>query len=304
MTNETAPLSRTGIITGQRPGRATAADSDDISVQSVGTSFRILDELAAAGRPLRLTEIANALHETKAKVHRHLTTLRQLGVIEQDGGTERYRLGWKLIQLGESVAEQFNLREIAAPYLTAIRDETRETALLAVPVGWETQVISVADNIYARVFISIKPGNRPLPHAAAQGRVVLAFSAPDVVDRALSRELVRLTPHTITDKVLLRERLAAIRERLWDTADSEIIEGVNTLSVPILRDGNEIAGVFSIVGLSGNIPGDPDPHQLEVLHRQARLLSESLNGMAYGKSSPPDDEPVRRRGRPRGSTPA
>jgi DNA-binding IclR family transcriptional regulator len=304
MTNETAPPSRTGIITGQRHERATATDNDDISVQSVGTSFRILDELAAAGRPLRLTEIANALHETKAKIHRHLTTLRQLGVIEQDGGTERYRLGWKLIQLGESVAEQFNLREIAAPYLTAIRDETRETALLAVPVGWETQVISVADNIYARVFISIKPGNRPLPHAAAQGRVVLAFSAPDVVDRALSRELVRLTPHTITDKVLLRERFAAIRERLWDTADSEIIEGVNTLSVPILRDGNEIAGVFSIVGLSGNIPGDPDPHQLEVLHRQARLLSESLNGMTYGKSAPPDDEPVRRRGRPRGSPPA
>jgi DNA-binding IclR family transcriptional regulator len=304
MTNDTEPPNRIGIITAQRNHpRLTTTDADEVSVQSVATSFRILDELAAAGRPMRLTEIANALQETKAKVHRHLTTLRQLGAIEQDGGTERYRLGWKLMQLGESVAEQYNLREIAAPHLSAIRDETRETALLAVPVGWETQVISVADNIYARVFISIKPGNRPLPHAAAQGRVVLAFSAPDIVDRALSRELVRLTPHTLTDKVLLRERFAAIRGRLWDTADSEIIEGVNTLSVPILRDGNEIAGVFSIVGLSPNIPGDPDPRQLEVLHRHARLLSESLNGMAYGKASVPlDEEPVRRRGRPRASS--
>lgn len=303
MTNQGVPPAQTGIITGQRTVvRSKTAETDDVSVQSVATSFRILDELAAAGRPLRLTEIANALGETKAKVHRHLTTLRQLGAIEQDGGTERYRLGWKLVQLGESVAEQFNLREIAAPYLTAIRDETRETALLAVPIGWETQVISVADNIYARVFISIKPGNRPLPHAAAQGRVVLAFSAPEVVDRALSRELVRLTPHTITDKVALRERFAAIRERMWDTADGEIIEGVNTLSVPILRDENELAGVFSIVGLSSNIPADPDPHQLEVLHRQARLLSESLNGMAYARAaSQPEEEPVRRRGRPRGS---
>ncbi|NVO13377.1 MAG: IclR family transcriptional regulator [Rhodoplanes sp.] len=302
MTNETAPPSQTGIVTGQRRERATATDNDDVAVQSVGTSFRILDELAAAGRPLRLTEIANALHETKAKVHRHLTTLRQIGAVEQDGGTERYRLGWKLVQLGESVAEQFNLREIAAPYLTAIRDETRETALLAVPVGWETQVISVADNIYARVFISIKPGNRPLPHAAAQGRVVLAFSSPDVVERALVRDLFRLTPHTIVDRAVLRERFAAIRERLWDTADCEIIEGVNTLAVPILRDGNELAGVFSIVGLSSKIPGVPDPHQLEVLHRHARLLSESLNGMAYRKLLPgADNEPQRRRGRPRES---
>jgi DNA-binding IclR family transcriptional regulator len=279
----------------------TSGEGDDVSVQSVATSFRILDELSAAGRPLRLTEIANALGETKAKVHRHLTTLRQLGAIEQDGGTERYRLGWKLVQLGEAVAEQFNLREIAAPHLTAIRDETRETSLLAVPIGWETQVVSVAENIYARVFISIKPGNRPVPHAAAQGRVVLAFSSPDLVERALARDLHRPTRHTIVDRDALRQRLVAIRERLWDTADSEIIEGVNTLSVPILRDGDEIAGVFSIVGLSGNVPAEPDPHQLAVLHRHARALSESLKGTAYDRFAVTDPAPetARRRGRPR-----
>ncbi|MBK5958469.1 hypothetical protein CCR97_09655 [Rhodoplanes elegans] len=301
MTDDTvSPKRAASAGQGRTASPAGSVDTDDVAVQSVATTFRILDELAAAGRPLRLTEIATALDETKAKVHRHLATLRQLGVIEQDGGTERYRLGWKLVQLGESVAEQFNLREIAAPHLTAIRDETRETALLAVPIGWETQVVSVADNIHARVFISIKPGNRPLPHAAAQGRVVLAFSPPEMVDRALSRELVRLTPYTLTDKVLLRERLALVRERMWDTADSEIIEGVNTLSVPILREGDEIAGVFSIVGLSRNVPSEADPHQLEVLHRHARLLSESLSGTAYQARGPRlDDPPSRRRGRPR-----
>lgn len=276
------------------------AEGNEVSVHSVATSFRILDELSAAGRPLRLTEIANLLGETKAKIHRHLTTLRQLGAVEQDGGTERYRLGWKLVELGEAVAEQFNLRELAAPHLTAIRDETRETALLAVPIGWETQVVSVAENIYARVYISIRPGNRPVPHAAAQGRVVLAFSTQDLVDRALSRDLAALTPKTIVDRNALRDRFELIRERLWDTADSEIIEGVNTLSVPILRDGSQLAGVFSIVGLTSSIPSVPDPRQLEVLHRHARILSESFKGTAYDKlprTAAP--EAPRRRGRPR-----
>ena len=60
------------------------AEGNEVSVHSVATSFRILDELSAAGRPLRLTEIANLLGETKAKIHRHLTTLRQLGAVEQD----------------------------------------------------------------------------------------------------------------------------------------------------------------------------------------------------------------------------
>lgn len=278
-----------------------AESVDEPAVQTVATSFQILDELALAGRPLRLTEIANAVSETKAKVHRHLTTLRQIGAVEQDQRSERYRLGWKLFQLGEAVSEQFNLREIAAPFLTAIRDETRETALLAVPVAGEAQVISVAENIYSKVFVSIKVGNRPDPLASAQGRMVLAFAQPEIRARALARSPRSLTPRTIVDRDVLRARLDLIRQRMWETADSEIIEGINVLSVPILRDEDELAGVFSIVGLSRNVPAEPDPAQLAVLHRHARLLSEQLHGSAYIKL--PRDEaeaaPVKRRGRPR-----
>lgn len=282
--------------------REGASVGEELMVQSVAASFRILEELGTARRPLRLTEIANAVGETKAKVHRHLTTLRRLGVIEQDTGTERYRLGWKLFQLGESAAEQFNLREIAAPFLTAIRDETQETALLAVPIAGATQVISVADNIYSNVFISIKPGNRPDPLASAQGRVVLAFASPEVQARMLMRAPKQVTPATITNREVLKARLAAIRERLWETADNEIIMGCNTLSVPIVRDGCELAGIFSIVGLSSTVPAEPDPHQLEVLQRHGRLLSEQLNGTVYGTpaTSGPAVDVARRRGRPRG----
>jgi IclR family KDG regulon transcriptional repressor len=298
------PATHTTLMTSKLPVSVAPTnggndEQDDVPVQSVAVSFRVLDELATARRPLRLTEIANAMGETKAKVHRHLTSLRQLGIIEQDNVTDLYRLGWKLFQLGESAAEQFDLKELAAPLLTAIRDETRQTALLAVPVGGgEIQVISVADNIYSRVFISIKPGNRPLPHAAAQGRVALAFASPEVQARVLGRTLQKVTPHSVTDPEQLKRRLATVRERFWDTADGEIIVGVNTLSVPILRNGNMLAGTFSIIGMSQDVPDPPDSHQLMVLHKYANQLSESLNGTAYREFNDVTASPPRRRGRP------
>ena len=274
-------------------------EPDDVPVQSVGVSFRVLDELASAQRPLRLTEIANAMGETKAKVHRHLTSLRQLGVIEQDSTTDRYRLGWKLFQLGEAAAAQFDLKALAAPLLTAIRDETRQTALLAVPVGGaEMQVISVVENIYASVFLSIKPGNRPLPHCSAQGRVALAFATPEARARVLARPLKQVTPRSLTDPALLTARLGLVRERFWDSADGELILGVNALSVPILRDGDMLAGVFSIVGMTQDIPDTPDPQQLAVLHKYAAQLSESLNGTAYRQLNGSVASPLRKRGRP------
>jgi DNA-binding IclR family transcriptional regulator len=276
-------------------------EPDDVSVQSVGVSFRLLDEMAAARRPLRLTEIANAMGEPKAKVHRHLTSLRQLGIVEQDSTTELYRLGWKLFQLGEAAAEQFDLKELAAPFLTAIRDETRQTALLAAAVGGgEAQVISVADNIFSQVFISIKPGNRPQPHCSAQGRVILAFSATEVRAKVLSRKLEKITPVSMVDPEQLEERLILVRERGWDTADGELIPGINALSVPILRGGGTLAGVFSIVGLSREVPDPPDPRQLAILQKYAGQLSESLNGTAFRQSDSAEQTPKRRRGRPAG----
>ncbi len=243
-------LGQTGQDADEELASVADMDGDKTLVHSVIASFQILDQLASAGRPLRLTEIAKGVGETKAKVHRHLNTLRRLGVIEQDVGTERYRLGWKLFLLGESAVEHFNLREIAAPFLTAIRDETRETAVLGVPLGSEVQVISVAENSFSKVFVSVKPGNRPITCASAQGRLLLAFAAPEIVDRVLSKPIAQYTPQTLTDRTALKLRLAKIRERLWETSDSEMLEGISALSVPILRDGDQLAGMFSIVGMS------------------------------------------------------
>jgi DNA-binding IclR family transcriptional regulator len=44
----------------------------------------IIDALAAAPQPMRLTALANQLGETKAKIHRHLTMLKYLGLVDHD----------------------------------------------------------------------------------------------------------------------------------------------------------------------------------------------------------------------------
>ncbi|MDG1995236.1 MAG: helix-turn-helix domain-containing protein, partial [Emcibacteraceae bacterium] len=69
-------------------------------VRSIAVAFKLLDTMVRAGEPMRITEIARQLNESKAKVHRHLSTLRSLGVVEQEKTSEKYRLGWKLFQLG------------------------------------------------------------------------------------------------------------------------------------------------------------------------------------------------------------
>src|SRR5436309_241197 len=96
------------------------------SVEAVKVTVRILDALALTQRAMGVTELADALQETKPRIHRHLSTLREMGLVEQDQSTERYHLGWRVFQLGEAAGAQFDLRSRAAPYLLQVRDELKE----------------------------------------------------------------------------------------------------------------------------------------------------------------------------------
>lgn len=251
------------------------------SVESVKVAMRMLNEMALARRAMRITELADLMGETKPRIHRHLSTLKEMGMIEQEYATERYQLGWRLFQLGEAAGAQFDLRYRAEPYLVKLRDELKQTSVLAIPINDQPMVISTSDNIFARICISVKPGNRPLPHCSAFGRVMLAYSSKKTQDTLLSKPLIAETDQSLTDRQALLERLTLIRERLYDFAAEEMMVGINTVVVPIFRDDNVLAGAIGIVGSIQEIPNPPLPMQIELLQKFAQELSVQLKSNAY-----------------------
>lgn len=50
--------------------------------------MRLLDEMAWARRAMRITELADLMGETKPRIQRHLATLKQMGMVEQEHATE------------------------------------------------------------------------------------------------------------------------------------------------------------------------------------------------------------------------
>lgn len=263
--------------------KASATQRMPNSVEAIKVAIRILDEMALARRAMRITELAEALGETKPRIHRHLATLKEMGVVEQEQSTERYRLGWRLFQLGEAAGAQFDLRYRAEPYLIKLRDELKQTAVLAIPINGQPVVIATSENIYARICVSVKPGNRPLPHGSAFGRLVLAFSSEEIKQKLLSDKLIGETENAMTDKQQVLDRLPLIRSRFYEYADSEVMVGINTVVVPIFRDNDVLAGTIGIVGSVQDIPNPPHPHQIELLQKYCHELSVQLNSNAYQK---------------------
>lgn len=249
-------------------------------IQSVVMTGQIIEALAAAGEPMRLTALANQLGEPKAKMHRHLSTLKHLGFVDQDPKTETYRLGLKLVHIGQAATDQFDLRRLSEPYMTRLRDLTQQTIVLSTPANGDAIIGAVVDSP-SMVSISVRLGYRLPAHASAQGRLTLAFSPAAMQQRVLSRKLQSFTPRTLTDPAKLRARLAQVRTQLYDVAMDETLLGISAVAAPILNYDNEIVGAIAIVGTTQYVREPVDPEQLKLLRACTKAISLKLNSTAY-----------------------
>jgi IclR family acetate operon transcriptional repressor len=249
-------------------------------IQSVVMTGQIIEALAAAGQPMRLTALANSLGEPKARMHRHLSTLKHLGFVEQDAQTECYKLGLKLAQVGQAAMEQFDMRRLVEPFALRLRDLTGLTTVLSIPAGGDA-IVSAAWEFPNPVMISVKLGYRLPAHASAQGRITLAFSAPDLQQRVLARKLAACTPRTLTDAGKLRERLALIRKQLHEVSVDETQLGISAVGAPILNFENELVGIIAVVGTTQYVHDPVEPQQLLHLRACAKAISLKLNSTGY-----------------------
>ncbi len=265
---------------------ADTVDDDETSersgqlIQSVVTATEILEALASAAQPVRLTALANQLGETKAKMHRHLSTLRSLGFVDQDSQTECYRLGPKLVHLGQAATDQFDLRRLAEPYMARLRDLTHQTVVLSMPANGDAIINAVVDSPNM-VTISVRLGYRLPAHASAQGRVTLAYAPAAVQQRVLARKLTSYTPRTIVDAASLRARLEKIRHEFYEVAMDETLLGISAVAAPVMNFGGELVGAIAIVGTTQYVHEPVEPEQLKLLRACAKALSLKLNSTAY-----------------------
>jgi IclR family KDG regulon transcriptional repressor len=101
-------------------------------IQSVSHAFDVLEELAKAGGEIGVTELSKRLGLHKNNVFRLLATMCLRGFAEQNSESEDYRLGVKVLQLGQSYLLQSKLITRAAPILKNLVETSGETVSLVV----------------------------------------------------------------------------------------------------------------------------------------------------------------------------
>src|SRR6266849_3279263 len=100
--------------------------------QSLERGLAILSAFRS-GRPLLgVSELGRDVGLSRSTTHRYVSTLAALGYLHQDAATKKYRLGPRVLDLGFSAINSMELREVAAPHLRQLSDETGYTVNMAI----------------------------------------------------------------------------------------------------------------------------------------------------------------------------
>ena len=102
------------------------------NIQSIERGCKVLDLLAGEKQGYSIREISSQLNLPKPTIHRILKTLSQYGYVMQDENSKEYRLGFRLVELGQAVLSQIDLRKISEPYLYELAEHVQETVHLVV----------------------------------------------------------------------------------------------------------------------------------------------------------------------------
>jgi IclR family acetate operon transcriptional repressor len=125
---------------------------------------------------------------------------------------------------------------------------TGETANLAIADGGQVVFISQVET-HEPIRAFFRPGTRGPIHASGIGKALLAYHAPEAVERIVRDQgLPAFTPQTITDPDRLLAELAAIRLRGWAVDDEERTEGMRCIAAPIFIEFREATAGVSISG--------------------------------------------------------
>ena len=217
-------------------------------VQAVVLALRILEYLAEQGKAVGVTALAQALGTTKSRIYRHLRTLVQQGYIQQSADTDRYRVGTRLLTLGVSVAENFDLTKAAQGILRELRDALGLSCVVSQVDAAGVRVLATIPGKSA-IEIGVKPGSLLRFHSSAQGKIALAFGSDQLRAAAIGPDLEMMTPQTIVNPEALQKEIQRVRARGWAIAPNEAVTGLNTLAVPIFDASGELVGTVGVVEL-------------------------------------------------------
>lgn len=255
---------------------ANERKSGRYSIAVLGKALDLLDALDT-DEALTLTELSARVGIPKATALRILANLEERDYVERDNHGQ-YRLGVRLLQLGERKSAGLDLRRVARPVMKQLHAEFDETVNLAVPGDDGIVYIDILQSPRG-LRMAATVGMRDDYHSCSLGKAMLAHWPDEQVERVIGGSLGRKTERTVASMEELRRELAEVRRNGYALDDEENEVGARCVGAAILDHRGTCIGAISVSGSTSRLT----PDRIEVLAARVRAAAATISRtMGYG----------------------
>lgn len=214
------------------------------SIQVIDRMMKLLEVLAAHVEPVNLKQLASLTGLHPSSAHRILNVMVEKGLVaKQEPGT--YRLGLRLLELGNLVKARLDIRREALPFMQALHQDIGETVNLSLRQGDEMVYVERTASGRAMMRVVQVVGARAPLHITAVGKIFLAEGGEAEARAYAARTgLPAYTANTLTTEDALLAELAKVRRKgiAFDLEEAE--KGVCCIGAGIHdADGRLVAGL-------------------------------------------------------------
>jgi IclR family KDG regulon transcriptional repressor len=220
-------------------------------VQTIERASFILDILGQSPQGISIRDLSDKIQLPKGTTHRLLSSLSYFGYVRQDPNTKNYFLGFKLVELGNLLLSQLDLRKEAEPFLRDLAERTKETVHLVI---LDQNEIVYLDKLETEpntggLRMASRVGSRNPAHSCAVGKVLLADLPEETLERIVTEKgLSKRTENTITRPNHLKEHLKLVRKQGYAVDDEENERGIRCVGAPVFNETGRTVAAVSISG--------------------------------------------------------
>lgn len=246
------------------------------TVQVIERMFTLIDILAAREDAMPLKEISEKAGLHASTTHRILNDLATGRFVDRPQ-TGNYRLGMRLLELGNLVKNRLNVRDAAMTPMRELHRITQQTVNLSLRQGDEIVYVERAYSERSGMQVIRAIGGRAPLHLTSVGKLFLASDEPQKIRAYATRTgLSGHTKNSLTQLAALEKELAKVRRDASASDNEELELGVRCMAAGIYDDQGKLVAGLSISAPTGRL----DDAWLPKLVATAAEISHNLGHVA------------------------
>jgi IclR family transcriptional regulator, carbohydrate utilization repressor len=242
------------------------------TVQVIERMFTLIDVLASREDAIPLKEISEKAGLHPSTTHRILNDLVAGRYVDRPQSGS-YRLGMRLLELGNLVKARLNVRDAALIPMRELHKLTQQPVNLSMRQGDEIIYVERAYSERSGMQVVRAIGGRAPLHLTSVGKLFLAADDPQRARAYATRTgLQGQTKNSITNVEMLERELAKVRQYGQANDNEELELGVRCMAAGIYDDQGKLVAGLSISAPSGRM----EDSWLPKLQDTAQQISEFL----------------------------